>query len=286
MINELLTLHPLTAYVLLGLFSLAIGSLLNVIIYRLPLMLKAEWLSQSRLLLNSPEPVDTTINLFFPRSFCPDCKTLIPSWHNIPLLSYVILRGRCSQCKHPIPFRYPFIEALCLGLSLLAAWKFGFNIELLFALLFIWLLIPLAAIDYQHHLLPDSLTLSLLWVGLIANTQSLFTTLPNAVWSAAGAYVAIWLFINLFYLFTGKVGMANGDFKLFAAFGAWFGWTQLPLILFVSSLAGAIIGMLYLKLTQQTKETPIPFGPFLCIAGLLSLFYGHAIIQWYLRLII
>jgi leader peptidase (prepilin peptidase)/N-methyltransferase len=164
----------------------------------------------------------------------------------------------------------------------MAALMFGFNLTLIFVLIFIWLLICLCAIDFQHQLLPDSLTLSLLWVGLIANTQSLFTTLPNAVLSAAGAYAALWLFIKLFYLLTGKIGMGNGDFKLFAAFGAWLGWTQLPMILLISSISGSIIGMIYLKSTHQTKETPIPFGPFLCLAGLISLFFGKAIVKWYL----
>ena len=282
MINEFSLLYPVTAYVFLGLFCLAVGSLLNVIIYRLPLMLQAEWSSQCRSLLNIPGEPQQKINLFYPRSFCPQCNHQIPFWHNIPLLSYMILRGRCHKCQQHIPGRYPLIEATCLILSLLAAWIFGFNLSLLFALLFIWLLICLCAIDIQHQLLPDNLTLPLLWLGLIANTQSLFTPLPNAVLSAAGAYLGLWLFIKLYFLITGKIGMGNGDFKLFAAFGAWFGWTQLPGILLLSAFTGAITGIIYLKTTSQTKETPIPFGPFLCIAGLISLFYGQTILHWYL----
>ena len=283
MVNEFVLLHPLTAYIFLGLFCLAIGSLLNVIIYRLPLMLDAEWSSHCRILLHFPEEPPTKINLFYPRSFCPNCNCLIPFWHNIPILSYCLLRGHCHECRQVIPLRYPLIEAGCLVLSLFAAWHFGFNLSLVFILLFIWILICLCVIDIQHQLLPDSLTLGLLWLGLIANTQHLFTTLPTAVFSAAGAYLSLWLFIKLYYLITGKIGMGNGDFKLFAAFGAWFGWTQLPLIILISSITGAITGAIYLKTTNQTSQTPISFGPFLCLAGVISLFYGDAILQWYLR---
>lgn len=282
MINDFVLLYPITVYVFLGLFCLSIGSLLNVVIYRLPLMLQTEWSSECRTLLHlSAEPTET-INLFYPRSFCPMCNTQIPFWHNIPILSYFLLRGRCGQCHQFIPIYYPLIEATCLILSLFAAWSFGFNLSLVFILLFIWLLICLCIIDVQHQLLPDSLTLSLLWLGLIANTQTLFTTLPNAVLSAAGAYVALWLFIKLYYLITGKIGMGNGDFKLFAAFGAWFGWTELPLILLLSSISGGMTGIIYLKTTKQASGTPIPYGPFLCIAALVSAFYGKTIIQWYL----
>lgn len=271
----------IVAYSLLSLFSLAVGSLLNVIIYRLPLMLQAEWTSQCHYLLHLPQTQSKKLNLFLPRSFCPACKKLIPAWHNIPIISYCLLRGRCAKCTLPISFRYPCVEILCTGLSILAAYFFGFTLTLLFALPFIWLLICLCFIDLEHQMLPDSLNFSLLWLGLIANTQSLFTTLPNAVLSAAGAYMSLWLLFKLYYLLTGKVGMGHGDFKLFASLGAWFGWTQLPLILLMSSLFGAIIGIIYLKKTKQTKDTPIPFGPFLCIAGLVALFYGRAIIEWY-----
>ena len=284
--NNLLLIDPLVAYVFLGLFSLAVGSLLNVVIHRLPLMLQKEWRVECRLLLDLPEAPEKSVNLFFPRSFCPQCLKLIYAWQNIPILSFIFLRGRCHHCKHPIFWRYPLVEVLCMGLSLIAAWFFGFNATLVFACLFIWLLIPLCFIDLQHQILPDSLNLSLLWLGLIANTQSLFTTLPNAVLSAAGAYTGLWLFIKLFYLLTGKIGMGHGDFKLFAAFGAWFGWTQLPLILITASLSGAIVGIIYLKTTAKPHQTPIPFGPFLCIAGLLALFYGNAFWEWYLAFII
>lgn len=284
--DELLYLSVL--YLMVALFSLAVGSLLNVIIHRLPLMIEAEWRAECADLLNfkAKETIEDAstknFNLFFPRSHCPHCKRLIPIWHNIPLLSYLILRGRCQKCREPISWRYPFVEALSMGLSLFATWHFGFNMTLIFVLLFIWILIAICFIDLDHQLLPDNLSLSLLWLGLIANTQTLFTTLPNAVLSAVGAYLSLWLFIKLFYLLTGKIGMGHGDFKLFAAFGAWFGWLQLPLILLISSITGAIAGLLYLRMAGKTRDTPIPYGPFLCLAGLIALFYGNSIIQWYL----
>lgn len=284
--NELYLINPLMAYVMLGVFSLTVGSFLNVLIYRLPLMLQAEWQAECRDLLQLPakEPVQK-LNLFYPRSFCTGCKKMISAWENIPLLSYIILRGRCSQCQHSISCRYPLVELLCMSLSIFAGYIFGFNVTLLFALLFIWLIISMFFIDLRHQLLPDTLSLGLLWLGLIANTLSLFTSLPVAVLSAVGAYLSLWLLLKLFFLCTGKTGMGHGDFKLFAALGAWFGWTQLPLIMIMSSMSGVVIGLVYLKCTGKTRDTPIPFGPFLCVAGLISLFYGQRIVEWYLTVL-
>ena len=283
MIHELTTSFPWFIYLLIALVSLAVGSLLNVIIYRLPIMLKSEWKQQCcELLAIKDDGENKHINLFFPRSFCPHCKSLVRSWQNIPILSYLFLKGRCYQCKGPISVKYPLIELLTLIVSLYASWHFGFTLQLPFILLAIWLLIALIFIDLDHQLLPDSLTLSLLWIGLIANSLTLFTSLNDAVLSAAGAYIGLWLFIKLFYLITGKIGMGHGDFKLFAAFGAWLGWKLLPLILLFSSVTGAIIGLIYLRINQKSHDTTIPFGPFLCIAGLMSMFWGHAIINWYM----
>ena len=282
-IMTFLTFYPWVSILYLGLFSLAVGSLLNVIIHRLPLMLQAEWRTDCCELLSLPEPLKKQFNLFFPRSFCPSCKTTIPAWHNIPILSYCFLLGRCRQCKTSISLQYPFVELLTLTLSLIAAWHFGFHLSLLYALAFIWTLIVLFFIDLKHQILPDCLTLGLLWLGLFANVNALFVTLPIAVLSAAGAYFSLWLFIRLFYYATGKIGMGNGDFKLFAAFGAWFGWTSLPFILISASLAGAIIGTVILKCHKKSKDTPIPFGPYLCASGLVTLFYGQAIIERYLN---
>lgn len=270
------------AYILLALTSLAIGSLLNVFIYRIPLMLRAEWAQNCHILFNMPYQAEQPLNLFLPRSFCPHCKATVPAKHNIPILSYLILRGRCFECGRKISARYPLIEALCTLLSVFAAWHFGFNLSLLFALPFIWILIVLFFIDLEQQLLPDCLTLSLLWLGLIANTQALFTNLSDAVLTAVAAYLFLWLLIRCYYLLTKKIGMGNGDFKLFAAFAAWFGWTLMPFILLFASLSGALIGIFYLKKQGKSNATPIPFGPFLCLAGLVALFWGKAIMNWYL----
>lgn len=283
MIYDLITNHIWFMYTAIALFSLAVGSLLNVIIYRLPIMLEIEWKQQYNDLIGIKKDDQQSINLFFPRSFCPSCKTTVKAWQNIPILSYLFLRGRCCQCNAPISIRYPLIELVTMLLSLYAAWHFGFTVQLIFALIAIWILICLIFIDLDHQILPDSLTLSLLWIGLIANTEYLFSPLPQAVLSAAGAYIGLWIFIKIFYLFTGKIGMGNGDFKLFAAFGAWFGWIFLPLILLLASISGTIIGLLYLRLQNKSKDTTIPFGPFLCISGLISLFWGHSIVNWYLH---
>ncbi|MBI2785665.1 MAG: prepilin peptidase [Legionella longbeachae] len=284
MMHDFIINHNYFMYFAIALFSLAIGSLLNVIIYRLPIMLEIEWKNQYDEIMEIKNTNQAAINLFFPRSFCPSCKTMVKSWQNIPLLSYLFLGGRCYQCKHSISIRYPLIELGTMLLSLYATWHFGFTLQLPFALLIIWLLICLFFIDLDHKILPDSLTLSLLWIGLIANTQTIFTPLPQAVLSAVGGYLGLWLFVKIFYLFTGKIGMGNGDFKLFAAFGAWFGWMFLPLILLLSSIGGTIIGLLYLHFQNKSKDTAIPFGPFLCVSGLVTLFWGHSVVHWYLHL--
>ncbi len=275
----------LANFILLTLFFLSIGSLLNVIIYRVPLMLNSDWLKEccSLLKIAPVTPDNKPINLFWPRSFCPACNKQIKSHHNIPLLSFLLLRGRCAYCNTAIHWQYPLVELTTCLLSLLTIQWFGFTWEGAFALTFVWFIIPLTVIDYKHQLIPDSLSISLLWLGLLANTKQLFTSLPDAVLSAAVAYLSLWIFIKLFYCLTGKVGMGNGDFKLFAALGAWFGWQQLPLILLVASLMGSIYGAVFLTVTKKSKETPIPFGPFLCLAGLISLFFGHSLITRYIQ---
>ncbi|RAP37846.1 prepilin peptidase [Legionella quinlivanii] len=283
MLDQLSQLHPAVLYSFIALFTLSVGSVLNMIIYRLPIMLKRQWTEECECLLNlETEKPAANINLFFPRSFCPSCKKTIPAIANIPLLSYLFLRGKCKSCKQSIPFKYPFIELLTCILSLYATWVFGFTGLLPLIFLFLWILIIMVYIDLEHQILPDNLTLSLLWLGLLANTQHLFADLPNAVISAAAAYLFLWSIMKIFYLITGKIGMGNGDFKLFAAFGAWFGWIMLPLILLLASLCGAIIGLIYLRLQDKDRNTPIPFGPFLCFAGLVALFWGKSIIHWYL----
>ena len=245
--------------------TLSIGSLLNVIIFRLPLMLH--------------DPDNLKFNLWFPRSFCPSCKNKIPFWHNIPIISYCLLRGKCHACKMSINWQYPCVELLSLVLSLCALYVFGINLTLVCVLLFIYYNICIFFIDLKHHIIPDSLSLGLLWIGLMANTQNLFTTLPNAIWSAVGAYLTLWILIKLYALITGKIGMGNGDFKLFAAFGAWFGVVALPWILLISSILGTIIGIIYLKITKQGRDTQIPYGPFLCVAGVFVMYFNTIMIN-------
>lgn len=272
-------MHTYFMYLLLILCGLTLGSFLNVVIYRIPLILHREWRNDCRSFLTVPIELEEKINLFLPRSFCRSCKKTILATQNIPILSYLLLRGRCKNCKQPISIRYPFVEALSTLLVLFSAWHFGFNFTFLTSVVCIGFLIALFFIDLEHQLLPDNLTLTLLWFGLIVNTQFLFTSLSDAVLSAAIAYSALWLFIKIFYLITGKIGMGNGDFKLLAALGAWFGGAQLLLILLIASILGIIIGLSYLYIQQKEKDTPIPFGPFLCLAGIISLFWGKPMID-------
>jgi leader peptidase (prepilin peptidase)/N-methyltransferase len=271
-------------YLGLAILALLVGSFLNVIIYRLPKILEYESRLDCAILLNQAEPEPLKLNLWAPRSFCPACKHQISAFSNIPLLSYLIQRGKCKHCNASIAMQYPAVELATLLLSLFAAWHFNFTLTLAFALGFIWILIPLFVIDLKHRLLPDSLTLSLLWLGLLANTQELFTTLPEAVYGAVIGYLILWSLIQIFYFFTGKVGMGHGDLKLFAALGAWFGLIHLPLILLIASIAGVIGGLYYLNHTHQSRNTPIPFGPFLAATGVLVMFYGHEIVGWYMRI--
>lgn len=282
MVFDFYTNHPWFLYAFIALFSLCVGSLLNVVIYRLPIMIKSEWHHQCSQLLNVEEkPAFHKINLFWPRSFCPQCKVTIKAWQNIPILSYCYLWGGCNNCKEKIPIRYPLIELATLVLSLFACWHFGLSKQLIVALPTLWILIAIFFIDIDEQLIPDSLSLSLLWLGLLANTVHVFTSLTDAVYSAAGGYLSVYLFIQLFYLLTGKIGMGNGDFKLFAAFGALLGVQFLPLILFLAAAIGCIIGLMLLRLNNKPKDTPIAFGPYLCISGLVSLFWGQEIYNWY-----
>lgn len=271
-------------YIMLAVLALVIGSFLNVIIYRLPLILEYESQVDCAMLLKQKEPKPLKLNLWAPRSFCPSCKHSISPLSNIPLLSFLIQKGKCKHCHASIPLQYPLVEVSSMLISLFAAWHFGFNLSLVFALGFIWIAIPLFVIDLQHRLLPDGLTLSLLWIGLLANTQELFTTLPEAVYGAVVGYTILWTLIRVFYMFTGKVGMGHGDLKLFAALGAWFGLINLPLILLIASISGVVGGLVYLQATHQSRNTPIPFGPFLTATGVITLFYGNNLVTWYMSL--
>lgn len=257
--------YPTVCIVFYSVFVLLIGSLLSMLTYRLPLILKQ---------IEREEDNDTfpVFNLFLPRSHCVHCKKIIPLYHNLPLLSYCVLRGRCHTCQHVIPWRYPIIEASTLILSLLAWYYFDWQLILLPVLLFLWLCISLTVIDLEHQVLPDVLTYCLLWLGLLVNTQNIFCPLHTAVLGTVIAYLSLWVLIKLFYLATGKIGMGYGDFKLFSALGAWFGWMALTPILLMACVMGIILGSLYLWINKKTRQHPIPFGPYLCIAGILYLF--------------
>jgi leader peptidase (prepilin peptidase)/N-methyltransferase len=265
--------------------GLMVGSFLNVVIHRLPKMLEIGWQQQcAELRGEEPGPV-TPYNLMVPRSACPHCNHLISAWENIPVISYLLLRGKCRGCGAAISLRYPVIEAISGILCGFAAWHFGFGLPAAGALLLIWALLALTAIDFDTQLLPDDITLPLLWVGLIFNVFGVFTNLHEAVLGAVIGYLALWSVYWMFKLATGKEGMGYGDFKLLAALGAWLGWQMLPLIILLSSLVGAIVGITLIVAAKRGRNVPIPFGPYLAGGGLIALFWGHTLTQGYLRLL-
>jgi leader peptidase (prepilin peptidase)/N-methyltransferase len=281
----LLQNSPLTFILLCGVLGLMVGSFLNVVIHRLPKMMEREWLAQCAELSGKPLPDSAPYNLVLPRSACPHCNHPISALENIPVISYLLLRGRCKGCGTRISPRYPVIEALSGLLSAYAAWHFGFSIAALAALVFIWALIALTFIDFDTQLLPDVITLPLLWLGLLLNLQDTYTSLGNAVVGAVVGYLALWSVYWLFKLATGKEGMGYGDFKLLAAIGAWLGWTMLPLTILLSSLVGALVGILLIIFARHGRNIPIPFGPYLAGGGLIALFWGQPLTQGYLQLL-
>jgi len=260
-----------------GAFGLAIGSFLNVVIYRLPKMMEAEWQTQCAELAGSEPRPAPRFNLLLPGSHCPSCKTPLRVRDNVPLLSYFACRGRCAHCGAAVSVRYPIVEALTAALSVWVAWRFGFGLAGVAALAFTFVLIALTFIDADTTLLPDSLTLPLMWAGLLLNIKSTFVPLPDAVIGAAAGYLILWSIYWLFKLATGKEGMGYGDFKLLAALGAWFGWKMLLPILLLSSVVGASVGIVLLVLARRGRDIPIPFGPYLAAAGFISLLYGREI---------
>ncbi|MDR1423335.1 MAG: A24 family peptidase [Azoarcus sp.] len=259
---------------LLGLF---VGSFLNVVIHRLPVMMERAWAAEAANLRGEPPAEEEPFDLARPRSRCPHCGQSISAFDNVPLVSYLLLRGRCRHCHTPISCRYPMVEALTALLSGYAAYRFGFSLATLGALAFVWTMVALAFIDFDTQLLPDDLTLPLLWIGLTLNLCATYTPLPEAVIGAMAGYLALWAVYWLFKLLTGKEGMGHGDFKLLAAIGAWLGWKMLPLTVVLASVAGAVIGGTLIAFRRSTREKPIPFGPFLALAGLSVLFWGEAI---------
>ncbi|ONM44883.1 prepilin peptidase [Halopseudomonas pachastrellae] len=276
---------PLAFILLAGLLGLIIGSFLNVVILRVPRMLEIEWQQQAREILepDREHAPPATYNLILPHSHCPKCKTEIKPWQNIPVISYLLLRGRCGNCKEPISLRYPAIELLTAGLSMLVAWQMGFGLATAGMLVLTWVLVCLSMIDADTQLLPDIIVLPLLWLGLILNSFGVYTDLNTALWGAVAGYLSLWSVYWLFKLVTGKEGMGYGDFKLLAMLGAWGGWQVLPLTILLSSLVGAILGLIILKARGANNSTPLPFGPYLAIAGWIALIWGETITGHYLR---
>lgn len=263
--------------------GLLVGSFLNVVIHRLPIMMQRDWRAQAREFLELPSEPVTAFNLVLPHSHCPHCDHEIRPWENIPLVSWLALRGKCSSCKAPISKRYPLVELACGLLSGYVAWHFGFTWQVGAMLLLTWGLLAMSMIDVDHKLLPDSIVLPLLWLGLLVNLFGLFATLPDAVWGAVAGYLSLWSVYWLFKLVTGKEGMGYGDFKLLAMLGAWGGWQVLPLTILLSSVVGAVLGTIMLRVQKADSGTAIPFGPYLAIAGWIALLWGDRITSSYLQ---
>lgn len=275
--------QPILLAVSLLLFGATVGSFLNVVIYRIPAMIEREERAYcNELIRGSPPSEEEAFNLVTPNSHCPHCGHAIRAWENIPVLSYIALRGRCSACKTGISMRYPTIESLSAVLAVFLGYHFGgANLVLLAALLFTWALLALTMIDIDTMLLPDSITLPLLWLGLLVNLFGMFTSLQDAVIGAMAGYGVLWSVFWLFKLATGKEGMGYGDFKLLAALGAWLGWQALPMIILLSSFVGAVLGILIMYLQRRGKDIPMPFGPYLAIAGWIAMVWGADLMNWY-----
>jgi len=299
MLNDVALIYSSSPALFVGsvfLLGSIVGSFLNVVIYRLPIMLEREWQSQAAEVLlegtsATPEPTPIArFTLSTPRSACPKCKAPITAWQNIPIVSWLMLRGRCASCKAEISVRYPFVELATGVLSGWVAWHFGFGVPAACALLVTWSLIALIGIDIDHLLLPDNITLPLMWAGLVAAVAigplagaALPVSATDAVIGAASGYLSLWLVFHAFKLITGKEGMGYGDFKLFAALGAWLGWKLLPLVIVMSAATGAVLGILMIVLRGRDRSAPMPFGPYLAAAGWLAMMYGDSLVNGYLR---
>jgi len=271
-----------------GLMGLMVGSFLNVVIHRLPKMMERDWRLQCAELSEHADKDATTpakYTIITPRSACPHCGYQLTALENIPLLSYLVLRGKCRKCKAPISIRYPIVEGISSILSAYAAWHFGFGLAAFAAIIFVWALIALTCIDFDTQLLPDDITLPLLWLGIIFNMFGTFTTLSNSVTGAIAGYLVLWCVYWGFKLTTGKEGMGYGDFKLLAAIGAWLGWSMLPLVIMLSSVVGAVVGITLIVVARHGRNIPIPFGPYLAGGGLIALFWGQNLTQGYLQLL-
>ena len=271
-------------YTVIIFLGLCVGSFLNVVIYRLPIMLEKEWTQQCHEFLEHDIATDNTekFNLSYPASSCPQCNHKIRFWENIPVISYLLLRGKCSNCKTHISFQYPLIEIITAILSVVVAYHFAATLQTLAALLLTWSLIALSLIDAKKQILPDNITQPLLWLGIIVNLSALFTPTVSSIIGAIAGYLILWSIYHLFKLLTGKEGMGYGDFKLLAVLGAWMGWEMLPLIIVLSSVVGAVIGIIMVVFKKHDKSIPIPFGPYLAIAGWIAFLWGPQINQAWL----
>lgn len=278
----LLKTSPVWLISVVGLFSLLVGSFLNVVIYRLPIMLERQWKHDCNEWLDQHSDKQDTgdFNLVVPRSQCPTCGHKITALENIPVISYLLLRGKCAGCKTPISSQYPLVELATALFSMLVAWRVGYGVELVALLGFTWVLVALFMIDAQTMLLPDILTYPLLWAGLLLNINGTFVSLPDAVLGAAFGYLALWSVFHLFRLLTGKEGMGHGDFKLLAALGAWGGWQILPFVIFASSAFGAVFGILWMLAKGKRESLPMPFGPWLAMAGFVAIVWREEILNW------
>jgi leader peptidase (prepilin peptidase)/N-methyltransferase len=293
MMGEMFADAPLLFVGVVFLFSLLIGSFLNVVIYRLPIMMEREWRAQFEEVASTGD-LSTTItaekfDLITPRSRCPSCGNPITALQNIPVVSYLILGGKCAGCKTSISARYPIVELMTAVLAGVAAWRFGFGVEGGAAVLLTFALIAISVIDIDHQIIPDSISLPLVWIGLglslfhpVAGADVLFIDPKTAIVGALAGYLSLWSVYHLFRLLTGKEGMGYGDFKLLAALGAWLGWQMLPLIILLSALVGAFVGITMIVVRRHDRNVPIPFGPYLAAAGWIAMLYGREIVDWYL----
>jgi leader peptidase (prepilin peptidase)/N-methyltransferase len=288
---EIFEAWPVTLFVAAGLLGLVVGSFLNVVAYRIPIMMERAWRAQCEDLKSQPFTPPQHVadgsrfDLWWPPSKCPGCGAAIAAQHNVPVVGFLWLKGRCASCGRKISPRYPVVEALAAVLGLLVAYELGATWQTVAALGFAWTLLALTLIDLDHKLLPDSLTLPLLWAGLLVNVPvggtGLFAPLPASVVGAAAGYLALWSVYKLFKLVTGKEGMGYGDFKLLAAIGAWLGWQLLPVVILLSAVVGSVVGIALIAFGGRSSQTAIPFGPYLAAAGFIALLWGERLVQLY-----
>lgn len=269
-----------------AILGLSVGSFLNVVIYRLPIMLQREWIAQAKEILgqDTAEPSDR-FNLALPSSHCPHCRHTLGILENVPIISYLFLRGQCAQCKGKISIRYPLVELFCCLSSLSVVWHYGITIQACYVLLLTWGLIVLSMIDFDEQILPDQIIFPLLWLGLIGSVYAVFIEPTSAILGAALGYLALWTVAMVYQIVSGREGMGMGDCKLLSLFGAWLGWKLLPIVIVMASFVGAIVGIVMIMFFKNERHTPIPFGPYLAGAGWVCLLWGEQILVWYISLL-